>query len=315
MVALESIGSAIAKATLPTVRKNLGKAVKSIGGWAVDFSDNDRLRRKATLETSLSSDEIIRTKAAQRVGEIPELIDRAAHFEFERAYRSQLNREGILEKAFKEANSRTDQDASEEIDDDWLFNFAEHASRVSNEQMQSVWARILAGEMFEPGTFSLRTLDILSKLSVNDANDVAGIAPYVVKDGWIYRRPYFIDKYQSILLRLEDIGLVKDVLTVGPPSKPFPVRSGQVSTGFVLSDNCAIALKGKTLSNVSTVSISLILCSREMQELVRVSGIGFSPDEQMEIVRHLSSQGVIVQYGPYKMTGKSTFNFATYVEY
>jgi len=56
-----------------------------------------------------------------------------------------------------------------EIDNDWLTYFFDKSRLVSDEQMQSVWARILAGESNQPGSFSKRTVNLLSEMSKEDA--------------------------------------------------------------------------------------------------------------------------------------------------
>ena len=43
----------------------------------------------------------------------------------------------------------------------WIF---------SNEKMQEIWGKILAGEANKPGNFSRKTLDIVEELDQNDAS-------------------------------------------------------------------------------------------------------------------------------------------------
>ncbi len=51
-----------------------------------------------------------------------------------------------------------------EENDDWAAYFFEHARHVSSEEMQTLWARILAGEVERPGSTSLLTLGVLREL-------------------------------------------------------------------------------------------------------------------------------------------------------
>jgi hypothetical protein len=57
----------------------------------------------------------------------------------------------------------------ERPDDDWVFQFFEHAQDVSDGDMQQLWARLLAGEINKPGSFSLRTLNCLKAMTKPDA--------------------------------------------------------------------------------------------------------------------------------------------------
>ena len=46
----------------------------------------------------------------------------------------------------------------------WTSSFSEAAQDVSDEEMQEMWARVLAGEVARPGTTSLRTMNVLRNL-------------------------------------------------------------------------------------------------------------------------------------------------------
>ncbi len=51
-----------------------------------------------------------------------------------------------------------------EPDHDWIARFFEAVQDVSSDDMQKIWARILAGEVEKPGRASIRTLSILRNL-------------------------------------------------------------------------------------------------------------------------------------------------------
>jgi len=55
------------------------------------------------------------------------------------------------------------------INDDWLNNFENEARSKSTEEMQALFARILAGEIKKPGSYSRRAVKILSQLPQNAA--------------------------------------------------------------------------------------------------------------------------------------------------
>lgn len=50
------------------------------------------------------------------------------------------------------------------IDNDFFWNTIEHAKTVSNDEMQELVAKIIAGEYNEPGTYSMSTLQTLKML-------------------------------------------------------------------------------------------------------------------------------------------------------
>lgn len=55
------------------------------------------------------------------------------------------------------------------MDFDWFCRFFNAASNISNQDMQKVWASVLAGEVYCPGSFSLRTIDTLYNMSPAEA--------------------------------------------------------------------------------------------------------------------------------------------------
>ena len=51
-----------------------------------------------------------------------------------------------------------------EPDHDWTARFFNDIQDVSSEEMQSLWAKVLAGEVEQPGSTSIQTLSILKNL-------------------------------------------------------------------------------------------------------------------------------------------------------
>jgi len=52
---------------------------------------------------------------------------------------------------------------------DWLEEWVTHAERANSTDMQEMWGRILSGEVKQPGSFSIKSLTVLSKLSHEEA--------------------------------------------------------------------------------------------------------------------------------------------------
>jgi uncharacterized repeat protein (TIGR03899 family) len=84
-----------------------------------------------------------------------------------KALQQQLNIERIVEGALAQTQPVP---TTEEVDQDWLSNFFEHAQSVSGAEMQALWSRVLALEVGIPGTFSKRALEVLRKMTRREAN-------------------------------------------------------------------------------------------------------------------------------------------------
>lgn len=82
--------------------------------------------------------------------------------------RKQANIESITQTAIPLLEH--DGDRVQDMEDDWIAYFFEKCRIVSDEQMQSLWAKLLAGEANEPGSYSRKTLDIVASMDEKDAN-------------------------------------------------------------------------------------------------------------------------------------------------
>lgn len=133
-----------------------------------------------------------------------------------------LRKEVNVAKAVLHAEAELEHDIQEpptrQVDDDWLFRWRDCASAVSSEELQSLWGRVLAGEIKSPGCFSLRTLDSLKNLSQHEALDIAKVSRFVIVDS-IFRGAETILDTEGItfgfLLAMQQLGIVAGVEAVG----------------------------------------------------------------------------------------------------
>lgn len=95
--------------------------------------------------------------------------------------RQHLNIENIIYQA-SEILKDEDSVDSEPVDEDWINQFFETCKNVSNETMQKIWAKILAGEIKKPRSFSLRTLQLLRSMSQKDAECFLKLSKFTILD-------------------------------------------------------------------------------------------------------------------------------------
>jgi len=83
----------------------------------------------------------------------------------------EVARQANIESIIGQAASYLNDDASpEEIEDDWITNFFDRCRIVSDEDMQALWGRILAGEANNPGRFSRKTVNLVADMDKRDAS-------------------------------------------------------------------------------------------------------------------------------------------------
>ncbi len=118
------------------------------------------------------------TKAKGEV-EIKDLQRRAAERWINEETRKQLNMESITAKAIPHIN---DDAPAEDIQEDWIADFFDKCRLISDEDMQDLWARVLAGEVNSPGKFSKRTLNFLASTDKKDAEKFQSMCQFL----WSY---------------------------------------------------------------------------------------------------------------------------------
>ncbi|MEM7086430.1 MAG: DUF2806 domain-containing protein [Bacteroidota bacterium] len=129
----------------------------------------------------------------------------------------QNNIDAVVEIAGKELSEA--EDISEEpINKDWTRRFFNYAQDVSDEEVQFLWGKILAGELKKPGSFSLKTLNTLSNLTRNEANILIELSQLIITVGsmsfiWLKNDIDYLKKYVKFGMREGIVMLEADILT------------------------------------------------------------------------------------------------------
>ena len=70
----------------------------------------------------------------------------------------------------------------QEIDDDWLFYFYEHAKNINLHEVQILWAKILASECNRNNSIPKILMHILSVMSSRDAKAFESLCSFIIQD-------------------------------------------------------------------------------------------------------------------------------------
>lgn len=114
--------------------------------------------------------------------ELKEIAERARERHGKELIGKQINRELITLNAMQEIPENVSNDP---VDSDWLASFYSISEDVSNSEMQSLWGKILAGEISKPGSFSPRTLQLVKTLRKDEADLFTKFCTYV----WHEKKP------------------------------------------------------------------------------------------------------------------------------
>lgn len=158
----------------PAVKKSLWKAIGDLVAGAVDVPVAYLESKSQQIRTEAQALSFVTKKAAEAAAQKFEadeqLVERTVSHFGQKLFKEQINREKIAAKAVEELkNDPPTQDSESEIDEDWLSMFSRIAEQKSNADVQLFLAKILAGEIRKPGSYSPQTIHILSTLSQNVA--------------------------------------------------------------------------------------------------------------------------------------------------
>ena len=173
------------------------KDVKSILDGTLQFDGKSLI---ATVKTNLNND-VLHQESTHQINICKAIIHA------EDAIINDTNIECIVEN-------------SKQVDNDWISSWRENVKHISNENMQELWGKILAGEVKSPGKYSMRTLQFMRNLSTIEADEISQLAEYNIHDQIIQDIPINAkEKTFAYFLRMEEFGIIQGVSGIGLTTK------------------------------------------------------------------------------------------------
>lgn len=133
-------------------------------------ADATRLIGNAQLEVDVTRARAITAAEASNRLVLAETAVQIEHRTQARIEHREVLRQGNLEAIAEAAASHLPKHVSPTpVDEDWKTRFFNIAEDVSSTKMQDLWGKILAGEVAQPGTYSIRTMEALRNISQAEA--------------------------------------------------------------------------------------------------------------------------------------------------
>lgn len=114
------------------------------------------------------------------------------------------------------------------ISDDWIIDFIDKASKISDVGMQKLWSNLIADEANRPNSFSKKLLHVLFVMSYEDAENFLNLTRFCFYDStedhhlhpiiFLKKHPKSYQKSRithQILNEMENLGLIECDYTVG----------------------------------------------------------------------------------------------------
>ncbi|WP_028329797.1 DUF2806 domain-containing protein [Brachyspira alvinipulli] len=207
----ETISNAIGKLYEPTHIKRIAKAES----FKRDLELKDKIKEINEISNVLKDKEIVNVNyntdnvSLDNKPLLERTYNRLLYQEIERTN----NIDNIVIKVIEKLKDE-EKVSDAPVDKDWTKKFFNIAQDISDEYMQELWARILAGEIKQPNSFSLRTLETLKNISKEEAELYVKVSKFLFysinSDYCLFKNIPLLEKYNikfSDILKLMDAGL------------------------------------------------------------------------------------------------------------
>jgi hypothetical protein len=224
--------------------------------------------------------------------ELTEIQERAMARLVHQEARKQENIEAITSQA---AASLSDNANVEDLEEDWVAHLFKQCDTVSDEEMQSIWSKLLSGEANKPGTYSKRTVDFVASMDKKDADLFTKFCQFCCFLGRVM--PFIMkaddDVYTSkglgfvALKHLDSIGLISFESTSGYRQLSLAkyVQIYYFGTPILMEFN---------KDNDNELNIGKVMLTQAGQELSQVCGAERNEDFYNYLVKSLFEAGLIL---------------------
>lgn len=179
------------------------------------------------------------------------------------------------------------------LDPRWFSRWRINVSEIPNGPMQQMWARILVKELIRPGTHSLRALDLLSMMTLEDAEMLNRLTGLTLDD-FVYRSAVqaLFEQYDPEMFeKLEELGIIRGVF-----GKVYSkVLRSSVDSRF----QCALTVADKQVTIVAEsdrheLSIPAYLLTNLGRELISLFSAVVEQEYLSLVINDLQARGMKV---------------------
>lgn len=207
----------------------------------------------------------------------------------------------VLLLAEAEAAENPQEPAAQPVQDEWFVRWRQYAQEMSSDELQRLWGRILAGEVANPGGFSLRTLDFVRNLTQREAQRIQHLAQFVVNEDVVISANKAILQAHglntSFFLEMESLGLLSGGTGLG-----LKITYGSLErTSFLrLLVNRSVALVVSHPDRERKLELPIIQLSAVGKELLALGNFPGHREYMSAIGTEIKSKGFDVKIGDWE---------------
>ncbi|MBQ9434706.1 MAG: DUF2806 domain-containing protein [Bacteroidales bacterium] len=235
-----------------------------------------RIVRKAKAEAKAESIKAIEQAKTNAIiegdTEKAEYLDRINNRLVNKETKRQKNIEEVVSTAGRILEAEKDV-SNEPVNPDWTTRFFDIVQDVSDKEMQTLWGQILAGEIKQPKSYSLRTLETLRNMTKEEAEVFQKVAQFVLlqDEAFLFSSDKILVKFgvnYSEIAKLIEIGLLQP----GDFVHRQYVSTNKTDEQYVIIYGDLIVLI-TTKAKTPTISIPIRLLTTVGKELVKLIDI------------------------------------------
>jgi uncharacterized repeat protein (TIGR03899 family) len=189
------------------------------------------------------------------------------------------------------------------IDEDWITRFFRIIEDVSNDEMQHLWAKVLAGEIKRPKTYSLRTLDLVRNLTEEEAKVIMKLADYAIESN---ETIFLLRGHSNEMLKMfgiphADVSLLIELGIIHPDREAVLTlhKNQQVAAAdFIAGKHIISALRNL---GGPTFTIPIYSFTRPGREILSLLDINPPIEYLNQLSRMVSDKSVIIRYSEVKI--------------
>jgi uncharacterized repeat protein (TIGR03899 family) len=288
MIDVSKLAEPLAKLTEP-----ITKLIEVIAAGCGQLYEPQQIKRLADAEAYKLLKMAITNSEIQEIEE--SIADRAQRRRIYQDTKKQINIENISQHAARDLRNEEGISA-EPIDEDWTSRFFSIAENITSKEMQRLWGKVLAGEVAKPGSYSLRTLDLLKNINTRDAEILTKAAnltfqhnnsSYILTSDRHHTTDYTLPFTEILILR--ELGLITEDLALH-----FKSDSEPTTPVLIYNKKSIIAEKGV---GSPQQQLRVIAFTRIGQELLPLIPIEQKPGYTEYLGSLMKTEGTTVKIG------------------
>ena len=209
----------------------------------------------------------------------------------------QINIENVTQIAAEQLSQETNV-SEEAVDKDWTTRFFNIVEDVSNDEMQKLWGRILAGEVKQPKSYSLRTLELLKNLTKNDAEIFTKASNFKISS---HSSPFLfrgkdnkaLEKYGMSFeerLLLTEIGILQSETNITRTLQQLS------EDNFILFEYGDFLIKAHKKANSQSHNISILRFTKIGEELLNLLTTTANFDYMEAFISEVENENIEIEY-------------------